>query len=130
LNKSFSIFSDAALATLSKGLDNKNDNLIFVINYIIDYFTENPMILKIIYKNFSWKLFKNSGEYEEIKIMLLQLKQIIAKDKTDDENFEKNLFMIFALTGSVCYYSLIFNEPEPIDSIKPTLFKMLSKMIY
>jgi hypothetical protein len=37
--------------------------------------------------------------------------------------------MIIELTGSVCYSSIILEEPANIDDMKPALFRMIKKML-
>lgn len=133
LKKSFSLLSEAINATTNKQSENLTDSIIYFIDYIIEYFKNNKTLLKIIHKNLSWGIYRkaiaNKEQNEEIDNMLQLVKNIINKSNFDEESFEKNLFMIIELTGAVCYSSIILNEPEPIDVMKPAFFKMVSKMV-
>ncbi len=44
-------------------------------------------------------------------------------------DIENLLFIIIELTGSVCYSSIILEEPSNIDEIKPILFDTIRKII-
>lgn len=133
LRKSFSLINEALNVTTSKHFDTLQENVIFLVDYIIEYFKDNKTLLKIIHKNLSWGIFRraiaNKEQDEEMKGMLSVLKQIMLKERFNELDFEKNIFMIFELTGSVCYSSIILDEPEPIDAMKPAFFRMIVKMI-
>ena len=90
-------------------------------------------MLKLINKNFSWGLFRralrNPEQYKEMEgIVEIFIVNLVEKNMNLDEA-ELTLFMIFELVGSVCYSSIILEEPTTIDEIKPILFKKVLAMI-
>ena len=90
-------------------------------------------MLKLINKNFSWGLFRralrNPEQYKEMEeIVEIFIGSLVEKNMNLDEA-ELTLFMIFELVGSVCYSSIILEEPATIDEIKPILFKKVLAMI-
>ncbi|SEF73626.1 transcriptional regulator, TetR family [Caloramator fervidus] len=133
LSKSCMVIREALEKTKEKQQDDFIDNMINFIDYIIEYFKNNKRLLKLIYKNLSWGLFRKAlarpEEYEEMN----NLKNIILenfknKGFTEDE-IERNIFMIMELVSSVTYSCLILNEPEDIDNMKPYLFNAVRKIL-
>lgn len=133
LSKSCMVIKEALENTKEKQQDDFIENMIIFIDYIIEYFKNNKRLLKLIYKNLSWGLFRRAlarqDEYEEMN----NLKNIILenfknKGFTEDE-IEKNIFMIMELVSSVTYSCLILNEPGDIDSMKPHLFNAVRKIL-
>ena len=133
LKKASAILGRAIESTEEKEFHDYIDKSIFVIDYIIEYLRENKRLLKLIHKNLSWGIYRKAlANPEEFKVMEdirdFFMKVIYDNDLVTEE-FEKNLFMIIELTGSVCYSSIILEEPANIDEMKPALFKMIKKML-
>lgn len=132
LKKSTGVIKDAAKSTLEKSFQCFEDEVIYFIDYLIEYLRENKRLLKIIHKNLSWGIFRKALANPEQLVEMMGVRKYI-KDKIlkemQDRDFEKNLFMIMELTGSVCYSSIILEEPDNIDNMKPVLFTMIKKMM-
>ncbi|MBU5485543.1 TetR/AcrR family transcriptional regulator [Clostridium sp. MSJ-11] len=136
LKKSAHILKEALNHTLNilNGNDESfSEGLIIFTDYIIEYFKLNKKLLKIIHKNLSWGLYRkaiaNANQYEEMKEIMELSKDIMIKENIDEKEFEIKLFMIIELTSSICYSSIILEEPYSIDIMKPYLFGMLEKMV-
>lgn len=110
-----------------------SDRTIFFIDYIIEALRKDKRLLKLIYKNLSWGLFRKAiANPEQNNRMDEIIKELMKNLKITDSNYgelEKTLFMIIELTGSVCYSSIILEEPDNIDAMKPILFKIIRKML-
>lgn len=133
LQKSSQVIKEAVEKTEEQKLDRFEDRTLFFIDYVINYFKENKLMLKLINKNFSWGLFRralrNPEQYKEMEgIVEIFIGNLVEKNMNLDEA-ELTLFMIFELVGSVCYSSIILEEPTTIDEIKPILFKKVLAMI-
>ena len=59
-NCSSKLFSDALTALNNSYIQNFEDQIIFIINYILDELNKNKILLKLISKNLSFGLFNNS----------------------------------------------------------------------
>ena len=127
---------DEALAELRKNyISNLSDQVIFIINYVIDELTKNPILLKFISKNLSWGIYNKTviklyekTENDENGIYKLFLKGI----KENNLNLEKpdvTLFMIIELVSSTCFNSILYNEPLKISEFKPYLYDTIRNMI-
>ncbi|MCY6960618.1 TetR/AcrR family transcriptional regulator [Clostridium brassicae] len=136
LNKSMKIIKEAVEYTSSR-IENDNlefsDSVIIFIDCIIERLKNNTKLLKFIYKNLSLGVYRRATIDDEnsekiIRITKYFISNMVGNDINEDEA-EKILFMIVELTGSVCYSSIILNEPDSIDNMKPILFKTIRKVL-
>ncbi|NLV77512.1 MAG: TetR/AcrR family transcriptional regulator [Tissierellia bacterium] len=130
LNKSAHVLCEAVKNTRLNSFDTFEEELLSFVDYIIEYFKEDKLLLKLIYKNLSWGTFRKAyKDYEEIHEIYNMFERGYEDSSIPKEEVEKILFMIVELTGSVCYSCIILNEPANIDEMKPILFKTIKKMI-
>lgn len=129
------LFQDA-IDTLHKNyISNFSDQIIFVINYIIDELTSNPLLLKFISKNLSlgiynkavMKIYEDNSQKENgiYKLFVKGIKNNHLKIEKPDVT----LFMIIELVSSTCFNSILYNEPLPIEEYKPYLYEVIRKLI-
>lgn len=132
--KSYKLAKEGLEKTRDMHFEKFEDAIIYFINYIIEYLRENKLMLKIITKNFSNGLYtdeqdKNLEGIEEVNSILEIFINNLKKKGYSEEESRLTLYMIIELVGSIAYNSIIFNEPNDIDSIKPILFKKIIGMI-
>lgn len=133
LKKSSVLVKEAVKEVESQNIEDFDQKVLFFIDYLIEYFKENKLMLKLINKNFSWGLFRRSlmqkeEDHNVEEVSRLFIDNLIKKDM-DNEEAVITLFIIFELIGSVCYSSIILEEPMDIDKIKPVLYKKVLKII-
>lgn len=130
--KSEQLFEDALNALDKSKIDNFEDGLIFIIDYIINIFTKNHLLLKFISKNLSWGLY-NEKVTQVIDENALGAKELfINKAKASNiklDNPEVTLYMIIELVSSTCFSSIINKEPLPINEYKPYLYDSIRKLL-
>ena len=133
LQKSSEVLKEALKKTEERGFTDFEEKTLFFIDYIINYFKENKLMLKLINKNFSWGIYRRAimkpEQYKEVELVVKYFMEGLQKRNMDFQEAELTLFMIFELVGSVCYSSIILEEPTDIDTIKPVLFKKVLAMI-
>jgi len=133
LLKSRQVIEEAMAETRKLGIENFEDKTIFFINYVINYFKANKLMLKLINKDFSCGLFKkarlNPDENKEIDEIARFFIEGLKERGMEELEAELTLFMVFELVGNVCYSSIIINQPVDIDIIKPVLFNKILAMI-
>ena len=127
------LFHDAILALNESYIENFTDQIIFVINYVIDELTRNPILLQFISKNLSWGVYNKtinriSDNLEEDGLYALFLKGI-QENHIQLENPEVTLFMIIELTSSTCFNSVLYKQPLPIKEYKPFLYDTIRSML-
>ena len=133
--KSEKLFSDALKSLRKNNISNFSDQIIYIINYVIDELTKNPLLLKFISKNLSWGIYNkallnlyNSNKNPEINLHDLFMKGI-DENNIKLKNPEVTLFMIIELAGSTCFNSILYKDPLPIGEYKPFLYKAIRNMI-
>ena len=130
LDKSTQVLSEAIMETKLETFTNFEEELLYFIDYIIEYFKKDKLMLKLIYKNLSWGVFKKAyKDYDEINEIYSMFQRGYKDTSLPAGDIEKTLFMIIELTGSVSYSSIILNEPTNIDEMKPILFNIIRKII-
>lgn len=133
LAKSSMVIRESLDATLADDHDDFIAGVIYFIDYIIEYFKNNKVLLKIIYKNLSWGLYRKAlarpDEYKEMQQIASILIKNLKNNYMSEAELEKTLFMIIELSGSVIYSSIILEEPDTIDNMKPYLFNTIRKML-
>jgi AcrR family transcriptional regulator len=133
LQKSNEIIKEGLSKTNNLGSEDFRERTLFFINYIINYLKDNISLLKLINKNISWGLYRKAimtpAEYDDVKRVLDIFIKNLTTEGMKKEEAEMTLFMIIELVGSVCFTTIILEEPTDIDSIKPILFKKILAMI-
>lgn len=127
-HKSSQIFQKAQHAMLEKDLTNLEDKIVFLADHIIGQFTEDKRLLKFIAKDLSWGVFKTQifmlQETDDVNFSQL-FEESIRTSKVKYENPEVMLFLIIEMLGSSCYNSIIYQDPLPIEALKPYLFRSI-----
>lgn len=133
LKKSFLVLEEAIKKTKEKDIDDFVESIIYFTDYIIEYFKENKILLRIINKNFSWSVvrraYENSTDNEQMRNLIETFRQNMKESNHDDKYVEKTIFIIVDLIGSVAYSSIISGEPDSIDNMKPILFDVIRKIL-
>ncbi len=131
--KSEKLFSDALNSLRKTYITNFSDQIIYIINYVIDELTKNPLLLKFISKNLSWGVYnktilKLQDKVEENNLYNLFM-QGIKENNVKLENPNVTLFMIIELVGSTCFNSILYKDPLSIEDYKPYLYKVIRNLL-
>lgn len=135
VKKSQKLFSDALKSLRKNYISDFSDCIIYIINYVIDELTKNPLLLKFISRNLSWGVFsktvlnlydKSSEEEDSVYDLFIKESE---KNNIKFNNPEVILFMIIELVGSTCFNSILYKEPLPIEEYKPYLYRTIRNLI-
>lgn len=130
--KSRQLFKEAMHALEKENIKDYKEKVIYIIDYIIDEFIKNKLLLKFIAKNLSWGIYndKISSLVDDSSIGLLELfTEEIKKNNIKIKSPETTLFMIIELTSSTVFSSITGNRPLPIKDFKPYLYNEIRKML-
>ncbi len=124
-----------ALAALDKSyIQNFEDQIVFIINYIIDELTKNKIVLKLVSKNLSLGLFNST--ISKISNIENDNESIYDKfvKKLDENNIKlKNpkvtLSTIIELVSSTAFNSIMYDSPLPIEEYKPYLYSVIRTIL-
>lgn len=131
LRKSAEILKGAFQATVNEQMDDMMDSIIFFTDYVIEYFKKNRKLLRLLHKELSWGFFSKAlrDENDDFKEILSLVQSLKRQSSLDEKEFDINLFMIIELISSVCYSSIILEEPYTMDEMKPYLFNNIRNII-
>ncbi|HEY4543961.1 MAG TPA: TetR/AcrR family transcriptional regulator [Tissierellaceae bacterium] len=130
LDKSKDVLTQAVENVREKNYDSFEDEVLDFVNSIIEYLKDNRILLKLIYKNLSWGIFKKAyRDYDEIYEIYNLFERGYKDTDLSEEEIKMKLFMIIELTGSVCYSSIILEGPSDIDTMKEYLFDVIRKIL-
>lgn len=131
IRKSQQLFKEA-LDNLNKNvIINFEDQLIFVIDYIINIVSHDKTLINFIEKDLSLGIYSDVNEIISdnktgIKEMFIKgLKKHNIKLKNPDVT----LFMIIELTSSTIFTSITKNKPLKIEEYKPYLYSAIRRII-
>ncbi len=134
LKKSTELLEEALFSAKSFEFKDSADALIFVTDYILEYLKRNKVLLRILHKNLSVSLYKRVLKDEKNYQELTQVLELYAAKMHEDYGYSyqesmRLLFIILEMVSSIAYSTIIENEPESIDEIRPILFLSIRKMI-
>lgn len=133
-HKSSQLFEMAYKALEASDIDrNLEDDLIFIVDYILDYLNDNKPLLTFMYKDLSWGVFKKALtettiDDEDINFNYLY-NLMVQNAKAEIHDPEIMLFLIIELVGATAYSSIIYNDPIDLDKLKPHLYNTIRNII-
>lgn len=131
IRKSQQLFKEA-LDNLNKNvIINFEDQLIFVIDYIISIVSNDKTLINFVEKDLSLGIYSDVNEI--INDNKTGIKEIFIKGlKKHDiklKNPDVTLFMIIELTSSTIFTSITKNKPLKIEEYKPYLYSAIRRII-
>lgn len=119
------LFLDAQKQLDQTALDNLEDEIIFIVDYILDQMQKNKPVLRFISKNLSWGVFRQAITKNETASDLncLEFFEGIAKRHPSVRLRapEIMLFLIIELASSASYSTILENDPVSYEALKPDL---------
>lgn len=131
IKKSQQLFKDAIYNLNKNVIINFEDQLIFVIDYIINVVSNDKTIINFIEKDLSLGIYSDVNEIisnNKIginEIFINGLKEHSIKLKNPDVT----LFMIIELASSTIFTSITKNKPLKIEEYKPYLYSAIRRII-
>lgn len=133
IRKTSVLLRDAIMAARSRSFDNRIDQVIDFADYIIDHLAQDRLLMRLIHKNLSFSLYQkvinDPVRGVELRTVVQDFTQNIRCNGYSEAEAPHLLFILLEMTGSVCYSSIIYNEPAPIAEIKPTILKTIRKIL-
>ncbi|MDO5560406.1 MAG: TetR/AcrR family transcriptional regulator [Oscillospiraceae bacterium] len=133
IHKSNKLFEHALDALDSSPQPTFSQTVIFVVDNIINQLSENPMLMQFISKNLSWGVFKTAIscniESDIQNNMYSIYNRIISMNGHHLKDPDIMMYMILELVSSVSYSSILYDEPVPIERLKPYLYESIRVII-
>jgi AcrR family transcriptional regulator len=131
-HKTGELFFQAHEALLQTELTEFEEQIHFIVNFILDLLEKNPSLLTFISKNLAWGVFKGSFEEkipdDEYNFYESYLHLLEGSNKTYD-NPELMLFTIIEMVGSTCYSCILYSQPTSLNGYKPYLHKCVDGIL-
>lgn len=131
-HKSSQLFLQAYNAMNDNGIEGLEEEIIFLMDYVLDELAANKGLLAFIYKDLSWAFFKRAltsptseddVDFAEVYRKMVEDSGLKIKDP------EVMLFLIIELVGSTGYSSIMFGDPVSLDDLKPYLENTVRSII-
>ncbi len=133
VRKTSALLRDAIMEARSHQFSDRIDAVICFADYLITYLSKDRLLTRLIHKNLSFSLYKkvlndplNGTEWRNL---LNEFTHNVDCSGYGREESPHLLFILLEMTGSVCYSSIIYREPAPIDEMKPILLKTIRKIL-
>ncbi|MBQ1923168.1 MAG: TetR/AcrR family transcriptional regulator [Lachnospiraceae bacterium] len=130
--KAGEVFARADEELKNTDLTSLEDKIVFLADHIISQFSQDRTILVFISKNLSWGIFKkqllsppDEGEMDLPGI----IREAFETSHTRYRNPEVMIFMIIELLSGAIYSSILYEDPLPIDELKPYLFASIRSIM-
>ena len=131
-HKTKELFDAAWKALDASGKTGLEDQLVFIINYILDLLKSDLPLLNFISKNLVMGALKTafwSEEEDSDESFNDRYLEMVRQDPYEYEDVNVMLFTIVELAGSTCYNSILYGEPLPIEEYKPFLYRTVRLII-
>ena len=104
---------------------------ISMIDDIINHFTGKPRELALIRKSFSWPLIKERITAVDEDTALTEVLNSLAKGLhiEDMEEAKNIIFATVEMCFSLCYSCIINKQPADMETMKPTLYMIIRKIM-
>ena len=122
----------AANTSLEKNnIHGLEEQLIFIIDFIVEKLRNDKGLLRLISKNLIMGALRQtliSTEKRDNEVYNNFLK-LVENDEYEYYDIDVLLFTVVELAGSTCFNSIIYNEPLPLDEYKPYLYRTVRLII-
>ena len=128
------VFSHAfdVLAKYDGEIFSFEDKVVVIINDILDQFAEDHLLLKFIYKNLSWGVFKSAMEIfstEEQFRSYEALHKLVSEEQNNWEDPDMMFFAIIELVSSTCYEVIMRSDPVPLEKYRKYINRYIRSII-
>lgn len=108
------------------------ENVLLMLDYIIEYFKRNKLVLRLVERNFSWPMVARQMSERSDPLwdrLMSDLERSPQASRYSEEELFRIIFVIVEMVGSVCYSSIIEGKPDTIDSMKPVLYGIVRNIL-
>ncbi len=130
--KTGELFHKARLALAGTSLTSFEDQLLFIVDYILNELEHNHPLLIFISKNLSWGMFRGILDREiseEDDPYGNAFPDILRQAGVRYRDPELMLFSILELVGSACYSCILFQQPVELSAYKPDLYHTIRAIL-
>ena len=128
-HKTCELFFHAHEALQNAHITEFDQQVHFIVDYILTELDQDRTLLLFISKNLAWGVFKGAFEEkmpdDEYNFYQSYL-DMLAQNGLHYKNPELLLFTIIELVGSTCYSCILYQQPVPMTEYRPYLHKTIT----
>lgn len=108
------------------------DEVVFLCDYLINALDRNRSLFTLISKHLSWGIFKNtmrkpiSGTEKNVYEIY---EQIISESGQKFRQPEIMIYMIVELVSGSIYSPILYQQPVPLEEIKPYIYEQIREIV-
>ena len=129
IKKTYTLISEALEHLAKMEIFGFEDQLIFIVDYIVDYLDKNRALLNFMHRDLILGIYKTAFSktvHDDSEKTLIQLfVEGAEKNHYKMEKPEYVFCMILELISTVTFSSIVLEEPDTIDVVKPYLQKSI-----
>ena len=131
-HKAIQVFSNAYNALLNTEIKAFEEQIIFIIDHILTQFQKDHSLVFFISKHLSWALFKNSlidAPEDGQENIYEDYCRLLKESGLHFNDPEIMIYMIIETVSSSIYNPILYEQPVPLEKIKPYLYRSISEII-
>lgn len=132
VHKASMIFEKAVEALSKCRLDDFDEEVIFIADYIIEILKSDKILLKMITKNLSWGVYRRVLDTTSNNNQITYYHIFMERAKAYNLQFinaEVTLFIIVEMIGATCYSAILYEQPVKIDEFKVQLYDSIRAIL-
>lgn len=104
------------------------EKVVFLADNIINQFVDDKTLLRFISKKLDWGMFKNVFTADGTDCYDIY-DAVFQGDNDTYKNPEIMVYMIIELVSATCYNAVLIEEPVPIETLKPYIFRTVRQIM-
>lgn len=128
---SYRLLNDAYAYVQTQNCTTFPDKVIALVDYIIEYFKHDKLVLMLLQRNLSWPdmSYELKTNHDSLYARAVQIVRESSDCTLSEDEIMKRISIFVAMCGSSCYSSIIEGKPYPIDEMKPVLYDIIRKSL-
>lgn len=131
-HKANQLFNSAYDSMIQEGIVDFEERILFICNYVMNQLQEDHSLLRLINKHLSWGIFKNAliqadEDYERGVFDIYE--KILSQSRHRFLEPEIMVFLIVEMVGATVYSPILYQQPAPLEEIKPYIFDNIRSII-
>ena len=130
-HKAAQIFGDAHKSLLEHPVEGFENQMMYIVDYLIDRLDKDHLLLQFITKNLSWGIFRSAFEQpmpDESQAFYEYYLDLMKESSVVCEKPDLMLFTIIELVGSTCYNCILLKQPVTLEENLPYLHEAIHQI--
>ena len=130
-HKAAQLFGDAHNALIKADVKGFENQMMFILDYIIDRLAADPPLLVFISKNLSWGVFRSAFSQtvpEESEQFYEKYMHMMEESNIRCREPELMLFTMVELVSSTCYSCILMGQPVSMEEYLPYLHQAIHQI--